>query len=435
MLTVVEVVNLSKKFRIYQDRAQTLKESLIFWNRQKVEEFWALKDVNLTVSGGTTVGLIGRNGSGKSTLLKMISRILYPTEGTVKINGRVSTLLELGAGFHPDFTGRENIFLNASILGLSRKDTERRLDDIIEFAELEEFIDNPVRNYSSGMYMRLGFSVAVHVDPDILLVDEVMAVGDVAFQKKCQEKINEFRRNGKTIIFVTHDMSLVQRICDHAVWLENGLVVASGEANEVINKYLDLMATRDMERMMREKQRTNLQEENEAAGADSKVDTITDDIKQSNVDKPNRWGNRQVEIKEARMLNHQGKECYSFECGQAANIIMRYTMRKELTDLTFGIGVFRDDNLHCYGTNMLIDQYEIERFPAGGIVECKVKSLHLLEGRYFVDIAVHSKDGIPYDYWTKCMEFTVFSRVRDVGVSRLDHSWKVHELTEGMGNA
>lgn len=264
MSTAVEVINLSKKFHLYQDRAQTLKESIIFWSRQKTEEFWALRDINLTVPRGTTVGLIGRNGSGKSTLLKIISRILYPTSGEVKINGKISTLLELGAGFHPDFTGRENIFLNASILGLSRKETERRLNDIIEFAELGDFIDNPVRNYSSGMYMRLGFSVAVHVDPDILLVDEVMAVGDMAFQKKCHEKINEFRSKGKTIVFVTHDMGLVQRICDHALWLENGSVVADGKANEVINKYLDLVAARDTERMSHERQRTGTRTESGA---------------------------------------------------------------------------------------------------------------------------------------------------------------------------
>jgi len=302
MTTAVEVINLSKKFYLYQDRTQTLKEKVIFWNRQKTEEFWALRDVNLTVPKGATVGLIGRNGSGKSTLLKIISKILYPTSGEVKINGRISTLLELGAGFHQDFTGRENIFLNASILGLNRKETERRLNDIIEFAELEDFIDIPVRNYSSGMYVRLGFSVAVHVEPDILLVDEVMAVGDLAFQKKCLEKINEFRRKGKTIIFVTHDMSLVQRICDYAVWLENGLVVASGKANDVINKYLDLVATREEERMLRERQRTELQLESEASGAVHTEGEIglnnQDPIRESTRAQPNRWGNRRVEITE-----------------------------------------------------------------------------------------------------------------------------------------
>lgn len=234
----VEVQNVWKKFRIYHDKAYTLKERLIFWNRQKADEFWALKGVNLTIHSGTTVGLIGRNGSGKSTLLKIISRILYPTRGEVKIRGRVSTLLELGAGFHPDFTGRENIFLNASILGFTRKEIKDKLQDIIAFSELEDFIDNPVRNYSSGMYMRLGFSVAVHVDPDILLVDEVLAVGDLAFQEKCINRIKEMKRQGKTIIFVSHSPDQVEDLCDVAVWLDKGEIKMQGRADQVVEAYV-----------------------------------------------------------------------------------------------------------------------------------------------------------------------------------------------------
>ncbi|MCL6446977.1 MAG: ABC transporter ATP-binding protein [Armatimonadetes bacterium] len=428
MSIAVNVINLSKKFYLYQDRAQTLKERIIFWNRQKTEEFWALRDINLTVPKGATIGLIGRNGSGKSTLLKIISRILYPTAGEVRINGRVSTLLELGAGFHPDFTGRENIFLNASILGLSRKETERYLNEIIEFAELAEFIDHPVRNYSSGMYVRLGFSVAVHVDPDILLVDEVMAVGDLAFQKKCLEKINEFRRKGKTIIFVTHDMSLVQRICDYVAWLENGELKADGKAHEVVNKYLDLVATREEERMLRERQRGELQAETTAwkeLGEGKKEPEKPPSEGGFFEGKAARWGNRQVEITMVKMLNQQGEECYSFECGQPVTIIMQYVMHKEVSDLVFGIGIFRDDNIHCYGSNTDIDRCQIEGYPPSGVVECQIQNLHLLEGRYFLDVAAHTKEGIPYDYWTKCLEFTVFSRIKDVGIARLEHRWVV----------
>ncbi|MQL51394.1 ATP-binding cassette domain-containing protein [Desulfofundulus thermobenzoicus] len=431
MSTAVEVINLSKKFHLYQDRTQTLKEMIIFWNRQKMEDFWALRDINLSIPRGATVGLIGRNGSGKSTLLKIISRILYPTTGEVKINGRVSTLLELGAGFHPDFTGRENIFLNASILGLSRRETERHLRDIIDFAELEEFIDNPVRNYSSGMYVRLGFSVAVHVDPDILLVDEVMAVGDLAFQKKCLEKINEFRRRGKTIIFVAHDMSLVQRICDYVVWLEHGEIKAQGRPGEVINRYLDLVASREEERMLQEKEKSHGQSEwnegetptDQDAGDKHEQYIITDQT-----DPPartNRWGNHQVEITAVKMFNHRGKESYSFECGQPATIAIHYIMHKPVSDLVFGIGIFRDDGLHCYGTNTDIDHFEIESLPPKGVVECQIQSIHFLEGRYFLDVAAHTKEGIPYDYWTRCLEFSIFSRIKDVGVARLEHGWVV----------
>jgi ABC-type polysaccharide/polyol phosphate transport system ATPase subunit len=335
----VELINISKKFNLYHDRTPTLKERVIFWNRQKTEEYWALKNVNLKISKGKTVGLIGRNGSGKSTLLKIISKILYPSSGELIINGRISTLLELGAGFHPDFTGRENIFLNSSILGLSRKQTEKRLNEIIQFAELEEFIDNPVRNYSSGMYMRLGFSVAVHVEPDILLVDEVLAVGDLSFQKKCLEKINEFRAKGKTIIFVTHDMSLVQRICDEVVWLENGVIIANEKSREVVNSYLDLVATREEQRMMREHQQSESKEkvQTEEFQTESKepIDTLTE-MKQ------NRWGNGKIEITDVRLFNEEGIENYSYECGESVSIVMHYTMHQDVNDQVFGIGIFRE---------------------------------------------------------------------------------------------
>lgn len=240
-MVAIDLQNLWKRFNVYHDRAHSLKERVIFRGRQRSTEFWALKDINLSIPRGTTVGIIGRNGSGKSTLLKIISRILYPTCGTVRVQGRVSSLLELGAGFHPDFTGRENVFLNASILGLDRKEIKERYSDIVEFSELGEFIDNPVRNYSSGMYMRLGFSVAVHVDPDVLLVDEVLAVGDLAFQEKCMQRIEVLQRQGKTIVFVTHAPAQLEQLCSHAVWLDQGAVRIAGDARQVAAAYTEFM--------------------------------------------------------------------------------------------------------------------------------------------------------------------------------------------------
>jgi lipopolysaccharide transport system ATP-binding protein len=240
-MNAVEVRELWKGFRHYQDKAPGLKERVIFWGRERVDIFWALKDINLEIPQGSTIGLIGRNGSGKSTLLKTISRILYPNKGQIKVKGRISTLLELGAGFHPDFTGRENVYLNASILGLSHSQIEERFDSIVAFSELENFIDDPVRNYSSGMYMRLGFAVAVHTDPDILLIDEVLAVGDMAFQEKCMQKIREIQAQGKTIIFVTHSPKQVVELCDQAVWLENGEVKMKGEAKWVTDAFVESM--------------------------------------------------------------------------------------------------------------------------------------------------------------------------------------------------
>jgi lipopolysaccharide transport system ATP-binding protein len=237
METQIEIKNLSKKFKLFQGKHYSLKERVLYWGKQKSQDFWVLKDINLSFPRGTTVGLVGRNGSGKSTLLKLISKILYPTHGEVTVNGTMSTLLELGAGFHPDFTGRENIYLNGSILGFSKKEINEKMESIIKFSELEEFIDSPVRNYSSGMYMRLGFSVAIHVDPDILLIDEILAVGDYAFQEKCMEQIMRLKNEGKTIVFVSHSGEQVVRLCDQAVWLEQGKIKMMGDASTVIKHY------------------------------------------------------------------------------------------------------------------------------------------------------------------------------------------------------
>jgi lipopolysaccharide transport system ATP-binding protein len=234
---VIKIDGVSKRFKIYHGRMYSLKERLLYWGQQKSEDFWAVKDIRLSIPRGSTVGLIGRNGSGKSTLLKLISRILYPTTGQITVNGKMSTLLELGAGFHPDFTGRENIYLNASILGFSKKDIDHKLEEIIDFSELRDFIDSPVRNYSSGMYMRLGFSVAIHVNPDILLIDEILAVGDYEFQQKCMSRILQFKAEGKTIIFVSHSSDQVKKLCDIAVWLENGLIKQQGSVGKVIDLY------------------------------------------------------------------------------------------------------------------------------------------------------------------------------------------------------
>src|SRR5438874_3090981 len=233
------------RFRLCHERPDSLKERVIHF-RVKAEELWALKHVSVDVAEGETLGLIGPNGSGKTTLLKIIAGILRPTEGRVTTRGRIAELLALAAGFHPELTGRENVYLNASILGLSRRETERRFDDIIAFAELEDFVDNQVKFYSSGMYVRLGFSVAVHVDPAILLVDEVLAVGDIAFQAKCLAKVEEFQRDGRTIVFVTHAPDLVVRICDHVVLLEKGRVRAMGEPQEVVRDFRLLMTREDL---------------------------------------------------------------------------------------------------------------------------------------------------------------------------------------------
>lgn len=234
----IEVINVTKKFKIYYDKASTLKEHMLFWKRNKSEEFVALKDINVKIKKGETVGLIGVNGSGKSTLLKLMTKIIYPTTGNVITHGKLTSLLELGAGFHQDFTGRENIYFNAAIFGLTKEEIDKRLEDIIEFSELGEFIDNPVRTYSSGMYMRLAFSVAINVDAEILLIDEILAVGDQHFQDKCFAKLKELKNSNKTIVIVSHSLGPVQELCDRGVWIYEGQVREDGKIKKVIDDYL-----------------------------------------------------------------------------------------------------------------------------------------------------------------------------------------------------
>lgn len=236
---VIDVDNVYKSFNVYYDKSNTLKERLIFWKKSRKEKREILKGVTLKIKKGEVVGLIGVNGSGKSTLLKLMTKIIYPNSGTVKTDGKLTSLLELGAGFHPDFSGRENIYFNASIFGLTKKEIDSRLDDIIGFSELQEFIDNPVRTYSSGMYMRLAFSVAINVDAEILLIDEILSVGDEHFQEKCFKKIEELKEQGKTIVFVTHGLTSVKRFCTRAVWLHEGTIKMDGEIEEVINSYVE----------------------------------------------------------------------------------------------------------------------------------------------------------------------------------------------------
>ncbi len=234
----IKIVNMSKNFKLYYDKPNTLKERLVFWNRKRPDDREVLKNINLEIKKGETVALIGINGSGKSTLLKLMTKIIYPTSGKIYVHGKLTSLLELGAGFHPDFTGRENIYFNAAVFGLTKKEIDKRLNDIIKFSELGEFIDSPVRTYSSGMYMRLAFSVAINVDADILLIDEILAVGDQHFQEKCYAKLHELKKKGKTIVIVSHSLDSVKDLCDRAIWIYEGKIREDGNVNKVVDDYL-----------------------------------------------------------------------------------------------------------------------------------------------------------------------------------------------------
>ncbi|MDI3534978.1 MAG: hypothetical protein PWQ82_1343 [Thermosediminibacterales bacterium] len=412
-MNVIEVKDVWKKYRIYHDKGSTLKEKLLFRNRNKYEERWVLKGINLNIQKGQTVGLIGENGSGKSTLLKLISRIIYPNRGEIKVRGKVSSLLELGAGFHPDMTGRENIYTNASIFGLTRKEIDNKLDDIIAFSELEDYIDNPVRIYSSGMYMRLAFSVAINVDADILLIDEILAVGDVSFQKKCFNKIKELKNRGTTIVIVSHNTGSLEKICNKIVWLNKGVIQLKGEPPKIIDNYLQYMKTKEENRIEeRHKQTENkkqTEKENNSIGTSTK-----------------RWGSQEVEIYNVKMLDLNGNEKHCFSCGDRVTIQIYYKKHKDVENYVFGVGIFNHEGISCYGTNTHIDGMKINNVKHRGVVEFKIKSLLLLPGKYLLDVAVHAEDGRAYDYQRQRYEFEVVSVLKDVGICRLEHEWQIN---------
>jgi lipopolysaccharide transport system ATP-binding protein len=367
--------------------------------------------VSLTVPKGRTLGVIGRNGSGKSTLLKLVAGITKPTSGTVKVDGRISALIELGAGFHPEISGRENVFINGIMLGLSKREVEERFDDIVDFAELREFIDAPVKTYSSGMYMRLGFAVAIHVDPDVLLVDEVLAVGDEAFTHKCLDKFSEFRRRGKTVLIVTHSLGLVERLCDEAVWLDGGEKEAEGDPKRVIGAYLTAVEETEKRQMAAATAKAV-----EGAGPAAPVGNMFQATE-------GRWGSREVEITTVELAGPDGKPSFVFHSGEAVSIRLGVRAAAPTSDFVFGIGVFNADGVCCFGTNTGIEDMTPERLEGDASVTFAIESLDLVDGTYKLDVAVHRHDGAPYDYHRLLYTFRVKSRTSDVGIFRPKHRW------------
>jgi ABC-type polysaccharide/polyol phosphate transport system ATPase subunit len=405
----IKVEHISKSFQLKKRyrQALTLKSALInlFKGRRVAEPermFQALQDVSFEIPQGITVGIIGSNGSGKSTLLKLIAGLHRPSSGRVDVNGRISALIELGAGFHPEFTGRENVFINGIILGLSRREIYERFDEIVRFAELEDFIDNPVKTYSSGMYMRLAFAIAVAVDPEILLIDEILAVGDANFQRKCQNKMNAFKADGKTIVIVTHDLGALERYCDKVLWLDHGELQAFGDVQSVMKMYLEHVA---------EQQRENL--------------LLTHDDESLKSRKRKRWGSKEAEITSVEFLNGNRQPSYLYKTGDSLTIEMVYKAYQPIDEPVFGIGIFRDDETYCYGTNTHIEKINIPRIDGEGTLKFCIDHLELTEGKYFLDIAIHTKDGLPFDYQTHMYSFEVMSMVKDLGVYRPTHHWEI----------
>ena len=435
----IELTNVSKIYRRYGARQfSTLKSALlqrsILRDLRPSETFPALTDVSFSVPKGSTYGVMGRNGSGKSTALKLVAGITKPTSGSVRVEGRISALIELGAGFHPEISGRENVFINGIMLGLSKREIQQRFDEIVDFAELREFIDAPVKTYSSGMYMRLGFAVAINVNPDVLLVDEVLAVGDEGFTHKCLDKFAEFKRSNKTILLVTHSLNLIERFCDEALWLDAGRAMSHGDPKRVVGAYLTKIEESEEQqlaattaRAVGEANRAGLEQDGPArqAGQDGRAEQELPVDPTSNMLQATegRWGSREVEITDVAFLDASGQPSFVFHSGDAIAVRVKVRAAHPVQDFVFGFGLFNADGVCCYGTNTYLEELTPQQLSGEAEATFAIDSLDLVEGTYKVDIAVHKIDGFPYDYHRLLYTFRVKSRIQDVGIYRPQHRW------------
>lgn len=412
MGAAIEVRGVSKRFRLYHERYNSLKERMIHFGRTPFEEFWAVRDADFEVDQGATVGLLGHNGSGKSTLLKCIAGILQPTHGEIVTRGRLAALLELGAGFHPELTGRENIFMNGSILGLAKKDIAKVFDEIVAFAELERFIDMQVRHYSSGMYVRLGFAVAVNVDPDILLVDEVLAVGDEAFQRKCLERVAKFQKEGRTILFVTHAPDLVRRICDRAIVLDHGVTVMDSTPGEAVRSFREHLAHGETGLGVPE---MTLATTVVATAAETGDAEPAPEL--SHGEKLAAKATHTVRITEV-VIEHPGVDANRAYLlpDEAMTIRVRFKASEPTADTLFGIGINDIEGRQVFGTNTSIAGCEVPSVDGDGEVAFSFERVPVLDGTYMVSVAIMTSDeGTVYDWHEQRYQFEVMNPTRTVG--------------------
>jgi ABC-type polysaccharide/polyol phosphate transport system ATPase subunit len=388
-MNAIEAVNLGKRyFRRGGQSASSLFGRLAGRSGPKADPFWCLRGANFEIPAGRTVGVIGPNGSGKSSLLGLTAGTITPTEGHVRTHGRISSLLELGAGFHPELSGRENVYLNAALLGISREDVKKKFDRIVDFAELREFIDMPVKHYSSGMYVRLGFSIAVEVDPDILLVDEVLAVGDLSFQFKCLDRIRDFQKRGKTLLFVSHSLETVEEFCHEAFLIHHGQLVARGDPPDVIQKFI--------RSFMGERGGLHQTE----------------------------YGTRAVEFGEVRLLDAAGRPCDTFETGGALAIEIPYIARRRIEKPVFGFSLKTANGLYVFGSNTQIQKHDLPAIAGEGKVKLDLSPLRLMHGNYFLSLSIHSWDHTEQfhrreDWWP----FAVRNPTGALGMIQLDNRW------------
>lgn len=431
----IEVKNITKAFKVYLDKGSTIKEKVLFRSRRRYENREVLKGVSFEVKKGEAIGLIGHNGCGKSTTLKLLTRIMYPDSGSIEMRGRVSSLIELGAGFHPDMSGRENIYINASIFGLSRKEIDERLEDIISFSELEEFIDNPVRTYSSGMYMRLAFSVAINVDADILLIDEILAVGDVAFQAKCFNKLREIKKNGTTIVIVSHSLAQIEQICERSIWIHDGLIREEGSPRIVDPKYMEFMSQKSEDNKKKEQKVEQpdmecVHENNTDSVEDLHAETDTQDAGSSDQvaekeKSDNRWGSGEATMKEVLTMDSNGVEKEVFTNNESIRVRIPYKAKIKLDDVVMGVAIYRSDDVYIYGTNTLIDYSKPFTLEGNGHIDLVIERLPLNAGEYSIDLAFHRPDGFNYDFWREACKIKLQNKKNEVGIISLEHDWVV----------
>jgi len=391
--SAVAVRDLWKSFRLYHERNQFLKAAILRGRRARYEEFWALKDVSFEVPVGTTFGVIGSNGSGKSTLLKCLAGILVPERGEVEISGRISALLELGAGFHPELSGRENVFLNGAILGLSKKEIAARFDSIVDFAGLEDFIDSPVKNYSSGMFVRLGFAVAAHVEPEVLLVDEVLSVGDEAFQRKSAEKIEQFRREGRTIVFVSHGLSQVEQLCETVAWIDHGDLKLVGPAGDVISAY---------------------------RGDSHEAKKTLDEL-------GSRWGSGEIQITSVELLDDNGEAVEHPRTLEPLTIRVHLNAHAPIQDTVLVARIDEMNGHTVWSSSSRRNGVSIGMLDGPAEVTIEIPQLPLLEGTFDLPVAITNQTEIqPYDWWDRRVRFDVrqFTSL-DSGITHIPSEWTI----------
>ena len=394
-MKIVNVSNLSKRFKLYSNPRDRFKEWIHPLKKKYHNEFWALKDVSFSISAGETLGIIGRNGSGKSTLLQIVTNVMAPTTGLAEINGRVSALLELGTGFDGELTGRENIFLNGSILGLNPREIRERIPSIRTFADIGEYFDQPVKLYSSGMFVRLAFSAAIHVDPDILIIDEALAVGDIKFQNKCYRKFNEFRDQGKTIIFVTHSTDLIAKLCNRAILLHNGHILEDNQPNLVINRYLELLLGSSDKKIIKEENsvenKTQVQDQETSItnfiSNQTKIDLCQNNINYNKNEY--RYGNGKGIIVNFLILSDKKVNYYQLLSGSDIEIWTKFFFKKNVERPVYGITLKTVDGVEIFGSNSLVEEFDVEQKQKGEFSIVKNKfPLNLKSGDYFISLGL-----------------------------------------------